>query len=236
MIVKRGANFSIESFVTGALFPIIGLVYSLRNPTNRGVRTLIVMFLFFIGVCTLYKNSPGLDTNRVVEQFLLGCKLGDVSLWSFYKLQPEANQVDIYLTVLSWFCSRFFSNPHLYLGVVVGLMGLALTSNLNFVLKRFYTTGIGQLLFILLLFVPQAVYYPHRWWMAMQIFLIGALPLVYDKSYKRFYFCFLAVLIHFSYVYLLIMLIVYTSLPKKRILPYIVVFYISLFIVWNKCF
>ena len=229
MIAKRGANYSIESFVTGALFPVIGLVYALKQPTYKGMRTLIVMFFVFIGLCTLYEDSPGLDTNRIVEQFLLGCNLGDVSLWSFYKMQPESNQVDVYLTVLSWFCSRFISNPHLYLGIVVGLMGLALTSNLNFVLKRYYTSGIGQLLFILLLFVPQAVYYPHRWWMAMQIFLLGALPLVYDKSYKRFYFCFLAVLVHFSYIYLLAILIGYIFLPKKNVLPYIVIFYISLF-------
>lgn len=230
MTAKKGTGFSTDSFIIGALLPIMGLVEALRNPTNKGTRTFIVMFLFFIGLCTLYENSPGLDTNRVVEQFLFAYKLQDISLWSFYKLQPESNQVDIYLTVLSWFCSRFFSNPHLYLGIIVGLMGLALTSNLNFVLKRYYTTGIGQLLFILLLFVPQAVYYPHRWWMAMQIFLMGALPLVYDKSYKRLYFCFLAILIHFSYIYLLTVLIVYISLPKKKVLPYIVVFYISLFV------
>lgn len=228
MIVNRSKGIDVKGLFIGAFVPIIGLVYALIQPHKREARTLIVMFFAFVGFCTLYENS-GIDTNRIVEQFLMACNQQDVSLYGFYKLQPESNQVDIYLTALSWLCSRFFSNPHLYLAIVVGLMGSVLAANFAFVYNRYYTKGIGHLLLILLLLVPQAVFYPHRWWMAMQVFLFGALPLVYDNSYKRIYFCFLTVLIHFSYIYLCVLLIAYIFLPKRSLSIYMVLFYISLF-------
>lgn len=225
--MTRSKEFDVKALLGGLLFPIIGFIYALIYPQRKGARTLMVVFFAFIGFCTLYENS-GIDTNRIAEQFINACNLDNISLFGWYKLQPESNQVDVYLTALSWICSHLFSNPHLYLAIVVGLMGLALTSNFYFVYKRFHTNGIGLLLLILLILVPQAVYYPHRWWMAMQVFLLGALPLVYDNSYKRIYFCLLAVFIHFSYIFLCVLLIAFISLPKKPLLPYLLVFYGSL--------
>lgn len=229
MIKNRSTGIDVKGLFIGAFVPIIGLVCALMYPHKKEARTLLVMFFVFIGFCTLYEGT-GIDTNRIAEQFLIACNHQGISFYDFYKLQPEANQVDIYMTALSWLCSHFISNPHLYLAIVVGIMGSVLATNFTFVYNRYYTKGIGHLLLILLFLVPQASFYPHRWWMAMQVFLLGALPLVYDNSYKRIYFCFLTILIHFSYVYLCVLLIAYIFSPKRNLTIYMVIFYVSLFI------
>ena len=56
------------------------------------------------------------------------------------------------------------------------------------------------------------------------------LPYVLDGKMKRLWICLLAVVVHFSFLFPSILLLLYVFLPKKIVLPYLVVFIVTYFV------
>ena len=76
------------------------------------------------------------------------------------------------------------------------------------------------------IFVPRINMLTHRWWMALQVFVYGLLPVLYEKKYWKLLWCIVTpFIIHFSFIYPLIILIIVLFLPHKSLLPYVMIYF-----------
>lgn len=203
----------------------MGLFKGLSKLNNRNIVIPVSMFYAFVGLFYIFEGTD-LDTARYSEGFIAAVKQ-DFGFIEYFNTLETANRVDFYTAFISWFCSRFISNPHIFIAILSGVMGLIFGRNITYIMSNTALNKYTKLLLVMLVFVPQAVYFPHRWWTAMQIFFMGALPYIIEGKRKYLFICFLSVLVHFSYLYMIFLMIGFVFLPKKSPLVYLVAFVIS---------
>lgn len=215
-------NFDIKTYIVSLLFPIYGLIDTLRHLRTKNIVVPITLFYAFVGLFSIYEGT-NLDTVRYAEEFEYACELNK-SFWDYHTCRPTPQQVDFYTSLVIWFFSRFLSSPHLFIAILAGIMGLIFSKNIDIVRSNISLNNRTCLLLVLLVFVPQAVYFPHRWWTAMQVFLIGVIPYLLNGNKKYLWVSFLSIFVHFSFLYMVVLLVGYLFMPSKGILPLLVLF------------
>lgn len=204
------------------LFPIYGLVDSIKKIESKNIVVPVTLFYAFVGLFFIYEGTD-LDTVRYAEEFKSACSFHG-GYWSYYNSLAEVNQIDFYTSFITWFFSRFLTSTHLFIAILSGINGLFFSLNINYVLKNVNINNITTVLFTLLILIPQAVYFPHRWWTAMQVFLLGALPFVINGTKKYLWLAVVSIFVHFSFLYIVIIFIGYIFMPKKGLLFFLILF------------
>ena len=219
------------AFLAGLTFPISSFVYALWHPDSKSFKLLFVMYFTFIGMAYCMGTLEHADIYRYSVVFYQASLLKDVGFRDYFNSLAEANQVDYYSSFMVWFVSRFTSDYRIYFGILAMIMALFFAANVEYVIKQIDHSRINILLIVVLAMIPSASLYIHRWWMAMQVFLFGLLPVLIEKKYFRLIWCFFAAfLVHFSFVYPLILVIIALLLPKTNLWIYYVLFLVSVFL------
>lgn len=213
--------------ILAAIFPISGFIYASLNPKICSYKTLLILFFTFVGLAFLF--TTGSDVSRYVEVFQTITK-ERISLTDYYNSRPSAQQIDYYTIFMTWFLSRLTSNPHVYLGILAFVPTVFLAQNVLYISGKCSDSSRFRFLLLILVLTPNVLFLTHRWWTALQIFLFGMLPYVLDGKMKRLWICLLAVVVHFSFLFPSILLLLYVFLPKKIVLPYLVVFIVTYFV------
>ncbi len=208
-----------------AVFPFFGIFYSIKNNAVKSFPWLFALFFFFFGTQITITDTN--DFGRYVQNFLYLSNDGNISFLEYFFSLNEGNQIDYYLPFMTWLISRFTSNSQLYAGILAMLMGLCFGFNFAYIAKRLeYTNFFSLVLLFLLFLIPRTFLCTHRWWMALQVFLLGALPFVLDGKNKYVLFSVLSIFIHFSFLYPLALLLVYRLFPRRSLLPFVVLFFL----------
>lgn len=213
--------------ILAAIFPISGFIYASLNPKICSYKTLLILFFTFVGLAFLF--TTGSDVSRYVEVFQTITK-ERISLTDYYNSRPSAQQIDYYNIFMTWFLSRLTSNSHVYLGILAFVPTVFLAQNVLYISGKCSDSSRFRFLLLILVLTPNVLFLTHRWWTALQIFLFGMLPYVLDGKMKRLWICLLAVAVHFSFLFPSILLLLYVFLPKKVVLPYLVVFIVTYFV------
>lgn len=220
-------NKHTDNIIVALFFPISGFVYASIRPKASYYRSLLILFFTFIG--TAFFFIGGGDVLRYVEEFQM-VAVKRITLMDYYNSQPEAHQVDYYTIFMTWMLSRFTSNPHIFLGILALVPTVFLAQNVSCVSEKCLDSPRFRFFLFILVITPNIIFLTHRWWTALQIFLYGMLPyILYGKS-KRLWFCLLSIGVHFSFIFSSILLLIYAILPKKVILPYLIVFIATYFV------
>jgi hypothetical protein len=158
--------------------------------------------------------------------------------WSdfFGMLYGTSNDsIDLLLPLLKYAVSRFTRNPDI-LYLVLGLsFGYFLAKNIKIVYDEIGRTKNQFIyLFIIIFFFTIAPWEinSYRFWMAAQVFFFGLFPYLIKKNTenrKKLFFILFIPLIHFSFVYVLVVTSLYLILGNRTKL-YIVMLFGSLFI------
>lgn len=215
-------KFDIKTYIISLFLPIYGLVNALRNLRTKNIVVPITLFYAFVGLFSLYEGT-NLDTARYAEWFEYACELNK-GFWDYHTSRATLQQVDFYTSLVTWFFSRFLSSPHLFIAILAGIMGFVFAKNIDIVRSNTNLNSRTCLLFVLLVFVPQAVFFPHRWWTAMQVFLLGVIPYLLNGNKKYLWISVSSVFVHFSFLYMVVLLVGYIFMPKKGLLPLLVLF------------
>lgn len=210
------------TFVRSLTFPIYGLVYALRKLGSRNIVVPITFFYAFVGLFSIYEGT-NLDTARFAEGFEAACAFKG-GYWAYHTSLAVVNQIDFYTSFMTWLFSRFITSPHLFIAILSGINGAFFALNINYLLKNVNINKNTTILFVLLMLIPQAVYFPHRWWTAMQIFFLGVLPFVINGTKKYLWVSVASVLVHFSFLYIVILFFCYVFMPKKGLLFFLLLF------------
>lgn len=211
------------------VFPFFGIIYSIKNKAVKSFPLIFALFFFFFGTQIIITDSN--DIGRYLQVFSDLSNYDNISFWGYFYSMNEGNQIDYYLPFMTWLISRFTSNSQLFAGILAMLMGLCYGFNFSYIVKRLENTNLLSLVLLFLLFlIPRSFLCTHRWWMALQVFLLGALPYVLDGKNKYVLFSILSIFIHFSFLYPLVLLLVYRFLPRRSLLLFVVLFFLTNFI------
>lgn len=217
--------------LAGLIFPVVSFIYALFHPNNKNFKLLFVLFFTFIGLAIFYKGNEA-DITRSVVDFYDAYTNQDVDFFTYFKSTSSINQIDYYSTFMVWLVSRFTNNPKIYLGCLALVFALFFVANTDYLIKHSQLTSrISIILLIVFIVTPKIAFLTHRWWTALQVFLFGMLPVIFEKKYWKLLWCFAAAyLVHFSFLYPLIILVISLLLPKKYLLIYLVLYIITVLI------
>lgn len=216
---------SFSGWIIGLLFPVINFIIALFNPNKYNIKAAFICFFTFVGLARFFELGSISDVSTYVNDFLYAANQ-KISLWVYFRSIPEAQQVDFYMPFMTWFVSRFSSDYRIFLGCLAMLNACFFAANVKYLLDRFNIRGIGILLLVVFIFVPRVVMLTHRWWMALQVFVYGLLPVLYEKKYWKLLWCIATPFIfHFSFIYPLIIVVIVLILPHKSLLPYVLIYF-----------
>lgn len=216
---------NVYAFASGLCLPVASFLYILLHPEKRYFKTIFVMFFTFVGMAFFVDMNGNADIIDYITRFENARAMGRASFFDFFYSLPDEQQIDYYSAFMQWFVSRFTGSTKLYLSLIALAYGLFFAYNVNYVIEKTKFNTMTVLLLIVLIVTPNVTLITHRWWMALQVFLCGMLPVVFDKKYFRLLWCLAAVfLVHYSFLFPLILLVVYLILPKKVLWPYLLIY------------
>lgn len=228
-------QFDNKGILIGIIAPIISLIYALLHPKHRYFTVFAITGFAYYGLANILVPGGGalnssLSSDAASEAYLF-VQLSEqkISFIDYYNSLPISNQIDYYAPFMRWFLSRMFSSPYLYNYILTLVVGIFLTLNVKYIIDKANIRK-GFLILIPLLFLTSNPNFcSHRWWTALQVFLYGSLPLLLDRNYKSGAIAILSILIHFSFLYPVIILFVSIFFPKKKVFPYLIIYIILKF-------
>ncbi len=216
----------IIAFASGLFLPVASFSYVLFHPEKKYFKMLFVMFFAFVGLAFCVNMEGTSDVSRYVWGFEQLHSIRKVGFLEYFRSIPDKQQIDYYSVFMQWLISRITGNPKIYLGILAMVYAMFFAKNVEYIIdKTNNNTKLWVLLIVLLIVTPKMTSITHRWWTALQVFLYGALPAIFEKKYIRLVWCVITpLLIHFSFVYPLIILMAALMLPKRKLFPYLLVF------------
>jgi hypothetical protein len=214
-------------------WPFCALIFSIKEFRYPYAKNLFWFFCMFVGMTFIVSSKTlGADSERYAIGLIAMHNQTFLSLHDvFHSLyMADAEVFDVYQPLLTFLVSRITGNPHVLFFCFAVVFGFFYSRNIWFVLDRCKNdVNVWTIPVIVLLALLCPIWYINgvRMWTALQVFVYGALPLFYEGNYKRLFWCFASVLIHFSFVIPLAILLLFMVLPKKWIVVYLVLFIIS---------
>ena len=221
-------------YLTAMIYPLWALFLSFKHFRLPLSKNLFWIFCIFLGIIHIYlpEGSNEADGYRYAERFM-EFRQKPVSFDNFKASFYEEEQfIDIYQPSVTYLLSIVTGNPRWLFILFAAVFGFFYSRNIWFVLEKFpKNIGVSLILFTLfyVLICPIWEINAVRMWTALQVFVYGALPYLYNADKSKLLWCVAALFIHFSFILPLIIIFVFPFIPKS-INFFIVVFVVSLFI------
>lgn len=197
--------------------------------------TVLLLFCVFFGLTFVVPD----DIQGAADSARYARELANMHSNSFTFLQfknylysDESGSVDIYQPLITWAVSQFTGNPKWLFAIFALVFGFFYLQNIRMLIEEISGSYRFLLLVILVLFVlinPIWNINGVRMWTAAQVFLYGVMLIYLKGKNEGFLWAFLSILIHFSYVFPLILLLGFRFLPKNSLLLFL--FFIFSFMV-----
>ena len=225
---------AISGILLTLIYPLAGLVHTLKNLKGQGASTCFYLFCIFWGCALIYYNGhavlgDGSDTERYVLCLMEAYQNRDISFWDYHQLLGKE---DYYSSLLLFIVSRFTDNPHVFFGIASIIMGFFLVKSSWLIIEHCNTNNKMVLIFVYTMLAVAPIWNvgPVRWWTALYVFLYGILSYLIDGKYKKLIWCAVSLLIHFTFLFPLYVVGLYLLLPKKKVFPYLIVYVVAVFI------
>lgn len=220
------------------LFPFVGLLLSLYYWRQSWAKNIFWIFCAYLGAVMIFQAEGtilgvGADASKCARelQYLYTQKL-DFSYISS-TLFKDGKTVDVFYPVLMMLVSRFTDNGHVLFFILALIVGFFFSRNIWCLLDKL-PNKIGKWTWVLIgLYIltwPISTIGGVRFVLATHVFVYGALPYLLENNKKKLFWCFLTVFIHFSFLFPILVLLLYILLPKKSITPFFIIYVITLFI------
>lgn len=227
--MKRMSRLSIQVLLVELFFPFMGIYALLRYRAIQIAGIVIPLFFVYIGMSKiLFLDSVVLnDSERDVLDFLYWSKVNLVSLNDYFNSLQNAQQIDYYLPFMKWLISRISDNYRFFLGMLMLVYGIFYSKNITFMMKVSNRDKLSLLLLLTLFLIPNPNFYTHRWWLALQLFISGLLPYVFEGKIKYLLLSTSAIFVHFSFLYPLLLILLFVIYPKAKLYPFVVAFVVT---------
>lgn len=239
MDVKRAGQQSITPllYIILFLFPLLGGCISLAWRRMKGAKQFFWIFCVFLGLIHIFHPEgtvlgEGTDGGRYALELIYMHDYID-SFDELIGTLYNESELDIYQPILTYIISRFTDNPHWLFFCFAIVYGFFYSRNIWYLFDRL-PDKFPKILWILIAYyiLVCPIWYINgvRMWTALHIFVYGAMPYLIEGKKRGLIWCFLSLLVHFSYFLPLIILLLY-SFNIFRNAKLLFVFYIcTLFI------
>lgn len=220
-----------NNWIISLFLPVTNFITILFNPNRKNFKIIFILFFIFLGLGIIIDFNGSSDIYRYVIKFIEASSLESISFKEYLNTYiSEENQIDQFTNITRWLISRITSNYKVYLCFNVFILALFFSMNVKYIIDRTNINKITKLLIIVLIFTPNIIFITHRWWIALQVFVYGLLPIVFEKKYIKFIWCIISFsFIHFSFLYPCILVLIFIILPKRNTLSYLIIFLIFSF-------
>lgn len=210
------------------VWPFAAFVYSLINYRRRSSQIIMVLFTGLYAY-SMMAESAGLDLYRVLESAKLYATLSFDQVWAIvgglYSEKEDAG-VDIYRDLVAFFVTRFTNDGHVLMmvyGLIYGwlyVMSLKALLRINRI-KNIYTVFI-LISFSMIFSMDQVA--GVRFATAAYVMFIGVFRFLQTKQLKFLIVAALSGLVHFSFLAVLVVFVLYWLFkPGNKILYILVV-------------
>lgn len=216
------------------LSPVIGLFNLFRLKNEKDITFFGALFFGLIGSLYVYvEGSDGYSHLLTVKAFYLDMSLSEflVKTYEIISFNSIEGFADLYMHCLAFIAVYIFRAPeliHVFAGFVLGYF---FTKSVLLVLKDNLRTKKGYILLgfiILFLFIRSVgALNSIRMWTGMWVLFYGTYSWAITKEKKYLYVILFSVLVHFSYIVILIPLIASYVLQKRK--KILIAFYIVSF-------
>jgi hypothetical protein len=218
--------------------PLMGLWNLFKIKNEKEITFFGTLFFGLLGSAYIYyTENDGYRHRELAKEYYL-----DMSIVEFFKksyniliFSPSEGADDLYLHVISYLSASLLQTPeliHFFSGIVLGYF---FTKSVLLLLKGNLRVKKNHILlvfiFLFLLIKSVSALNSIRMWTGMWVFFYGTYGWAATKEKKYLYVIFLSILVHFSYVVILIPAVAaYVIRERKRLLVfiYIVSFFTTL--------
>ncbi len=193
------------------VWPFGSVIKSLRLLNPRFVKISLWMFTVFLGA-TIIVISPKMDLFRYMNEFALIAKQNLSFTQIFSSVYDDGNSLDAYKPFMIYLCSRFTTNPQIFISIVALVYGYFYARNFQYILLNLeQKLSLFQRLFLycFLFIIPIQAFQFIKFQTAAQVFFFGLMPYLLHKEKKYLIFSFLSPLVHFSFALPVIVLIIH---------------------------
>jgi hypothetical protein len=212
------------------LWPFSSLIGAMWDYRKSYAKIIFILFCVFFGLTFIIPaNKEGVADSFRYAQILIEMHKSPLNfeniISEFYS--KGTNTLDIYQPLITWILSLITNNPHLLFAIFALIFGYFYANNLWFVLDRLkQRISFPLLVFILVLALINPIWNINgvRMYTAAQIFIYGLLQYFLNRNKRGFWWVGISCLVHFSFLFPTVLLLLYFILPKK--LPLFFAFFI----------
>lgn len=204
------------------LFPFIGIFYSIVNWRLPNAKNAFWLGCCYLGAVLIYwpdgtMQGEGADAGRYYIDFLAAGNESSLYRWLFGHTMTET-ALDFYKPLIEFIISRFTTNGHVLFFAYAVVLGFFISRNLWYLLEHMpkhdkYYYALWLLIFFLE--VPIWKIGGARMATAFHVFIFGIYPYIIENKKNRVFWCIVAVFIHFSFLYITILTIIYVLIPER---------------------
>lgn len=215
------------------LFPFWTVIASIRFFKSHSARNLFWLGCVFMGYVHIFNpiGGSGSDGVRYAQELVKmnSDHLNFKTLASYF--YSDENSLDIYQPLVTLVVSFFTKDAHFLFLLFAFVFGFFYSRNiwlvLNFASKDKLTWWSWITVIMLILVIPIWEINGVRMWTALHVFMYGVLSFYLNNDKKKLIWSFVAVFIHFSFLFPLMLIFIYIFLPKNNLTIYFVLFFVS---------
>jgi hypothetical protein len=232
IVQKKKLQASDSHWFIFLLLPFFASLTALKNYRAPWAKNVVWAFVVFYGFTfAIAKESFDADITRYIDDLknLYGRSLNFYTILDIFN---ESGEADIVRTLIAIIVSRFTENPAVLTAVYGFIFGFFFTRSFWYILDRLTGKLKGIVIFFLLVFFlidPIWNINGFRFNTAAFVFIYGLLPYLYERKKNKLIFCFLSVLFHFSFLFVIAILLIYLLVGNRKNI-YFVFFLTSVFI------
>lgn len=211
-----------KNILATILWPFYGLISVFNNWFYPWSKNIFWLLCVYLGTIQIYCPAgtalgDGADGGRYALQ-LIDIHNRDLGLFELIRLNiVESGAMDYYQLIVTWMVSLVTDNPHALFACFAIVFGFFYSRNMWYVLDRIsISVNTTIFIFICLLFLTCPIWQINgvRMWTAAHIFMYALLPYIWEGNKKRLIWLIAVPLVHFSYLYFVILSLILVLLPR----------------------
>lgn len=215
--------------------PFLVGILAIKNYKSTWAKNIIWAFVVFFGTTFGMSKevSSGQDTTDITRyvQELKNLYVQDLNLSAIIKLYQENDDIDLLKLTIAIGISRFTDSQLILTAIYGFIFGFFFSRNIWFVLNRLKgKIRPAVLLLLIAYFLVDPIWNINgfRFHTAVQIFIYGLLPFLFEGKKKGIFLSAASILVHFSFLLPVSVLLIYTILGNRTII-YFIFFLASVF-------
>lgn len=219
--MQNSNNNRNPAFVLTLLFPFLGLILSLANWRKSWAKNVFWLACIYMGAVQIFQpEGTMLGTGRDAGRYVMDLIEMHDNVQSFSEVTStffDGRTNDIFQPTLTFLVSRFTDNGHVLFFFLAIIFGFFYSRNVWYVLEKLpdrIPSGIWLLIACFFLVCPIWAINGFRMWTALHVFIYGALPFALEGKKDKLVWSFLSVLVHSSFIIVIVILGIYILLAK----------------------